>query len=273
MVASKQGLKNRIHSIDSTKKITKVMQLIASTELTRLRKKMEHNEEYAQAMADLLAFVPEIKAQADDLPDCYIAISSDMGLCGAYNANIFRLLQESYQPTDYLMVVGSRGLTWATNRHFNLASQETNLNEDDAYLKLAHMMDVALDLFMSGRVKSVRILYTHYKNSLSFEARADQVLPIAPKEKKVSLHAQMEFEPSKAQMGELVLPMALKSILFSHYLESKVSEQASRRTAMETATDSANELRENLMLEYNQARQASITEEIIEIVGGANALQ
>ena len=135
-------------------------------------------------------------------------------------------------------------------------------------------MEEALTLFEKKEISKIQVLYTQYKNTLSFEPVLETILPIQPvkKEEEKKMHAQLIYEPGKEQMLQELIPMVCKSLLFSHFLEAHTSEQASRRMAMESATDNATELETSLEFKYNQARQASITQEITEIVGGANAL-
>ena len=141
------------------------------------------------------------------------------------------------------------------------------------YTSLATKMDEALQLYEQKEISSIQVLYTHYKNTLTFVPTLETILPVSKQEEKEHIaKAEMIFEPDQQSMLKDVIPMAAKSILFSKVLESKTSEQASRRMAMESATDNADELQATLELAFNQARQAAITQEITEIVGGANAL-
>lgn len=132
-------------------------------------------------------------------------------------------------------------------------------------------MDKALRRYEAGEISKIQVLYTHYKNTLTCVPTLMTILPVEPKAMKTG-GADTIYEPSQAVMTDKVIPMAAKSLLYSLYLESKTSEQASRRMAMESATDNATELQEELELEYNRIRQGAITQEITEIVSGANAL-
>ncbi len=279
MAVNGQAIKNRIRSVDSTKKITRVMQLTASTELARSRKKMEQNREYAQGLEELLQFA---LASADKRssylsvnegkPAFVFVMSSDMGLCGSYNANVYRFMASELNDDDYIAMVGARGCQWASSR-YDLQASLDDLTNDSAYASLSSVMERALMMFENGEVSKIQILYTHFKNTLTYITQLETVLPL--QKKKVEQKPQKaltDYEPGQEEMLSMLVPMATKSILYSRYLESKTSEQASRRMAMEAATDNANELRDELMLQYNQARQTAITDEIIDIVGGANAL-
>lgn len=282
MPAGMQAIKSRIASVDSTKKITNAMQLVASAKLNKTRAHMEANREYAQSLQDLLRMVLQAADQGHkkmkedpDKPAFVFVITSDMGLCGAYNANVYKQIQHDLRDTDYMVLVGSRGLAWAKARGLRVWESLVDLNEDDAYEKLAAEVDKALKLFNEGKIGSIRVLYTHYKNTLTFEPTMETLLPPKTPEpdEKAKARAVTEFEPDEEQMLDQLIPMITKNVLYSRYMESKTSEQASRRMAMESATDNAAELIDSLNLEYNRVRQGAITQEITEIVGGANALK
>lgn len=171
-------------------------------------------------------------------------------------------------------MIGIRGSAWISKRNYNVKNVLSDLDEDDVYDALSKCMQDALDLFEKKEISKIQILYTHYKNTLTFVPTLETVLPVSKpqEEKKSGMHADMIFEPDKETMLQNMIPMVTKSILYSRYLESKTSEQASRRMAMESATDNAEELQNDLELAYNRVRQGAITQEITEIVGGANAL-
>ena len=281
MAQSRQAIQARINSVSSTKKITKAMQLIASSKLTRQRQIMEENRNYAQGLQELFTMVLRSAGKESiylnenvGKPSLVFVITSDMGLCGGYNANVYRMIQDEFHEEDTIVMIGSRGVSWASKRDYRIKNTLSDLNEDDAYDTLSKCMQDALDLFERKEISKIQILYTHYKNTLTFVPTLETVLPVSKpvEEKKSGLHADMIFEPDKETMLQNMIPMVTKSILYSRYLESKTSEQASRRMAMESATDNAEELQNDLELAFNRVRQGAITQEITEIVGGANAL-
>ena len=280
MAQTRQAIQARIKSVDSTKKITKAMQLVASSKLTKQKQIMEQNREYASALEEMLMMVlrsakkNSIYLNSDKTKPSYVfVISSDMGLCGGYNANIFKKIQSDLKAEDQIVMIGSRGLAWIKNRNYTVVDQLCDLNEDSMYPALSSKMEEALHLYEKQDISSIKILYTHYKNTLTFVPTLQTILPVSkPLKEENKLEPEMIFEPGKQEMLADMIPMAMKSVLFSKFLESKTSEQASRRMAMESATDNANELQDALELAFNQARQAAITQEITEIVGGANAL-
>lgn len=281
MAQSRQDILARIASVDSTKKITKAMQLVASSKLTKQKDAMERNRVYASNLDTLLTLVLQsagknhpYRKENEGKPAFVFVITSDMGLCGGYNANVFRMIQNEFQPEDHVVMIGSRGCGWANSHELGLEAQLIDLNEDIAYEELSKQMDTALTMFDKKEISKIQVLYTHYKNTLTFVPTLKTVLPVEEKEAetKSKVQAQTIFEPDQETMLSCIIPMACKSILYSLFLESKTSEQASRRMAMESATDNADELQEQLELAYNRIRQSAITQEISEIVGGANAL-
>lgn len=281
MAQSRQEIQSRISSVDSTKKITKAMQLVASSKLTKQREAMERNVEYAKGLHELLNLVIESAGKNNPFlkenegkPAFVFVITSDMGLCGGYNANIYRTVLQDLNKEDDLVMIGSRGIQWAKAKGISLFASIVDLNEDTAYMELANEMQVALDLFEEKKISKIQVLYTHYKNTLTFVPTLETILPVSKGEKQEQTIGQDTiFEPGKEAMLSQIIPLACKSLLYSLYLESKTSEQASRRMAMESATDNATELQEQLELAYNRIRQGAITQEITEIVGGANALK
>ena len=241
---------------------------------------MDRNREYAQSLMELLAMILERSAPSDPMrqpnehmPSFIFVITSDMGLCGGYNANIYRAALQDLKEHDVLCIIGSRGAAWARSRGLKVEENLTDLTDDMAYDELAGAMNLALRLYDEGKVGSIKVLYTKYVNTLTFEPTLESLIPPEPPEVKTdNVAVSTIFEPKRSVMLDTIMPMAAKSQLYSRYLESKTSEQASRRMAMETATDNANELMDELNLEYNRVRQTAITQEITEIVSGANAL-
>lgn len=282
MAQSSQAIQSRMASVDSTKKITKAMQLVASSKLTKQRSAMEANRPYAADMKKLEQEVlqaagstsPYLKAN-EGKPSYVFMITSDMGLCGGYNANIYKEAMQQVGKDDILVIIGSRGANWAKNRDYHPEDVLIDLNNDTAYMELSKKMDDALDRFEKKEIKDIKVLYTNYKNTLTFVPTVDTILPVKvePAEKENKVKAVTLFEPEREEMVPAVVDMAAKNALYADYLESKTSEQASRRMAMESATDNAEELHDQLELAYNRIRQSAITQEITEIVGGANALK
>lgn len=277
MPANKLAIKTRIRSIDSTMKITKAMQLVAASKYQRQKERMRKNKEYATELKNILEQILStihsdhayLKAN-DSEKECYVVFTSDMGMCGGYNMNILKHLESVAKPEDRIYMIGQRGATWLKYHPFADTAVHVQI-EDDNYAYIAMLAQEILEAYLNQEISKIHVLYTVFVNPLVFEPRVVTLLPVEPKPMETS-NVDTIFEPSDEKILNTLIPMAVKSLMYSFYLESKTSEQASRRTSMENATDNAEELKEKLELEYNQARQAAITQEISEIVGGANAL-
>lgn len=277
MAQGKLELKGRIKTVGSIQKITKAMKLVASAKLVKQRTKMEETKVYTQYLKEMLESIvadlntnDHVFLKPREGKALYIMITSDMGLCGAYNGNVFRSAKQIPSDSDIIMI-GQRGAGWARNSQFHVLNTYSNL-PDDAYDELALIMKEAVASYLNNEYGSIHVIYTKFINSVTFETSDVQILPIQKLEKVHSSKKEIIFEPGQGEILNYLVPMYLNGSIFSYYLESKTSEQASRRTAMESATDNAQELQEQLELQYNQARQAAITQEISEIVAGADAL-
>jgi len=279
MPANKQALKRRIRSVKATKKITSAMELIAASKLQRQKNLMEANRLYASTLHETLNKVLS-RASLDDVSflkqgkgkTLTLVFVSDMGLCGAYNSNILSYLTQ--YPTDQkFMIVGTKGQAWFNRRASDILMrlpQSDNLS----YSQLSKLGDKATALFESGEISKFEVLYTKFVNSMSFEPTLIQLLPLKPEIDPLEepMHQDLIMEPNPEELIGQLMPMYMNSLLYSLWLESKTSEQAARRLAMDNATDNAEEIIEELILKFNQSRQAAITQEITEIVSGAEAL-
>lgn len=278
-MASKLEIKNRIRSVDSTKKITKAMQLVAASKLKKCKSRMEENREYAKylketvnsILANLSSNSHPFLSYDETKQPLTIVFSSDMGLCGGYNANAFRLISANLDKKAPIIILGSRGNAWLSRRGYNVIMSLHNVDEE-GYEDIVNVANKALELYTNKEIGSIQVVYTKYINPVSFEPVCEKLLPVEKEEEEKKTTQETLFEPSGEEILDSLIPMYLKSLLYSYWLETKTSEQGSRQNAMETATDNAQELRDELELQYNQARQATITQEITEIVGGANAL-
>lgn len=280
MAAGKLAIKARIRSVDSTKKITKAMQLVATSKLKKQKQYMEENREYAHYLKETVARIlstieysshPYLQKN-DAKKRLNIVFTSDMGLCGGYNANVYRMIASEFDENDEVIMIGSRGEGWIKSRSYDVLNSYVDL-EDEAYSELVTIADEALDQYRKKEISEIRILYTKFVNSVTFHPTIVSLLPVQKEEGQVKNTQETIFEPAGDEILDTMVPMYLRSLLYSYFLETKTSEQASRRMAMESATDNAEELKETLELQFNQARQAAITQEITEIVGGVNALE
>ncbi len=286
MPESLVNTKRRITTIRSTEKITKAMKLVASVKYQRWKKYFEENKAYTigmnQTMLRTLAGVdfyeankPSILTSYPKDKTLYIVVTSTLGLCGAYNYNLFKVLDPELNEQDELFFIGRKGLSHFNNKPYTKHTEYINLLDEFTYSAVRRMRHQIVRLYKSKKYSKVVLVYTKYVNSLTFTPVLHQLLPLDPKlegveEVKKSYNPPI-FEPDAQEVLEQILPHYIDASLYNKLIESELSELASRRNAMETATDAADKIQAQLQLQYNKARQNAITQEITEVVAGANA--
>ncbi|MHB8096548.1 MAG: ATP synthase F1 subunit gamma [Erysipelotrichaceae bacterium] len=284
MAQNKVALKRRIRSVRATKKITNAMELIATSKLQRQKQKMELNRVYANTLFQTFNRVLG-NANVQDIPyltqregkTLTLVFVSDMGLCGGYNSNILSKIKEVIPNDEPVFIVGSKGRSWLRRNNYQLFG-ELETGDNLSYGHISKVADKIMDSYLSGEITGLQVLYTKFVNTMTFEPTLMTLLPITeeilpsidPSED--VLNQDIIFEPDAVTLINQLVPMFIQSLLYSFWLESKTSEHAARRMAMDNATDNAEELIEELVLKYNQSRQSAITQEITEIVAGAEAL-
>lgn len=276
--SSMQSTKRRIKSISSTKKITKAMELTAVSKLQKTKSRFEANREYNDTfkycVRSVLAGVDEEeKGKVEVDAKAYLVITSNMGLCGGYNNNILNtILATVDKEKDYLVVCGAKAQRFLEARGFKNVCNYP-LTNTYTYQNAKEIAKLLLEPYEEKKVSSINTIYTKYINSLTFTPYVEQLLPLKRENEDSGVDDYFViFEPNKKELLTQLLPLYFNNTIYNTLLEASVSEYASRRTAMENATDNAEELTEKLRLEYNKARQGAITQEITEIVAGANAL-
>ena len=272
-------IKSRIKSVGSTLKVTSAMKLVSTVKLKRWKGKMLANRDYANEIDDItnlvLSNASKVKTPFTQVNDAanknlYIVVSSTLGLCGSYNMNMFKLADVTLKKEDDAIILGSKGISHFKDGEFNKINGFEDYSSCDDAKIIKEITNFVVNEFLRGTYKEIHLIYSQYKNSLAFIPRDYMVLPLVKKEMNKAFPPIMEPTPEKL-VNELV-PLYLKTTINSKLLESEVCEQAARCNAMENATDNANELLNNLQIEFNKARQAAITQEITEIVGAAEVL-
>lgn len=284
MPGGMQEIKRRIRSVESTKKITKAMELVATSKLRKTRNQLEQSKPYytnvALTTAEILANCKGSNESVyliennDVNKDVYIVIASSLGLCGGYNANIFKEIKGVIKSEDYVYSIGSKATNYLRKNHSGIVDTKyENLNATFDFKDIVNLVNELTRMYREKEIRKIKIVYTEFVNNLTFRPKIVTLLPIDPTEfdnieisKKSTL-----FEPSPEEVLDSLIPMYLQAVIYGYVIESTTSENAARRTSMENATDNADELTEQLLLKYNQARQTAITNEISEIVAGANA--
>ncbi len=278
--------KRRINSIKGTEKITKAMELVATVKTKRFsvmhEKGFEYSQEFLSLFSQVFAFdkSKEIshyaKLNEGDLPVLYLVISSNMGLCGAYNNNVFKFAEMNVNSNDIVAPIGSK----AFNRYSRDAKFEgrvlddfVNISTDSNMEDIHALANKVKEDFNNKKYKAIRIIYTRYINTITFEPTVFQILPVQiPRTKWTDEEfAPPLFDEEPRKMIHTLMPSYLTCTIHEIILNSNLSEQASRRTAMDNANDNADELLGKLTIEYNKARQTSITQQITEVASGANA--
>lgn len=277
-MAQKAAIKSRIKSINATKKITGAMELIATVKLQKQRNHMLKNREYIGILKSTIGNILSGEIDADNsflkLKDnpkkIVIVFVSDLGLCGGYNINLTKLLQKEVNKDDELIVVGTSEYKWI-KQNYNVINDPIS-SDDVTYVELKKLTKRAIEAYKDNLIGSINVIYTKFINNVSFEPTMERVLPCNFDDIEKKKTCELLLEPDANEILNNLIPMYVENNVYSRFLEAKTSEQGSRRFAMQNATDNATELTEELLLAYNQARQASITQEITEIVAGADAL-
>ena len=289
-MANLKEIKNRITSIASTMQITSAMKMVSAAKLKRAQDAITQMRPYAEKLQEILSNlsatldISEIAyaAQRGDEKVFIVAVTSNRGLCGGFNNNIVKrvnsLLAGDYAAYETKVIaVGKKAndtfkRTESNFRPDGIGAAEDMFN-DLTFERSSDMAQFLMDEFTAGNVDKVVVVYNKFKNVDVQEVQAEQFLPIVnPESAQESSSGDYIFEPNKSEIVEDIIPKSLKIQLFKAFLDSHASEHGARMTAMHKATDNASELKRTLTLEYNKARQAAITNEILEIVGGAEAL-
>lgn len=277
-MAQKAAIKSRIKSINATKKITGAMELIATVKLQKQRNHMLKNREYIGVLketitnilsGDIDADSPYLKVK-DNKKKVVFVFCSDLGLCGGYNINLTKLFEKNVSRDDEVIVIGTSEYKWFKER-YNVINDIIS-SDDLTYPSLKKLSAQVIRKYSNNEIGAIEVIYTKFKNNVSFEPTLERVLPCLFPDTNKKSHKEILLEPNANNILNHLIPMYVENNIYSRWLEAKTSEQGSRRFAMQNATDNANELTEELTLAYNQARQASITQEITEIIGGADAL-
>ncbi len=302
MAATLRELRGRIRSAESIKKITKAQELIATSRIAKAQARVESARPYSDEITAMLSELaggaaldhPLLVARDNPRRAAVLVISSDRGLCGGYNANVLRrseelfslLREEGKEPV--LFVIGRKALSYFSFRNWTIADSWIGISEKPSYADAQQVADVLVQAFVAGGqeqedaaadagirgVDEIHLVFTEFKSMLAQNAQARRIAPMEIEfvEEETGPRTLFSFEPDADTLFDSLLPRYVATRIFSALLESAASESASRRRAMKAATDNADDLIKVLTLMANRERQAQITQEISEIVGGANAL-
>ncbi len=288
-MASLKEIDSRIKSTKKMKQITKAMNMVSSSKLRRAEKNTKQFEPYMEKMQDAITAIAGASKNSSHpmlrprhiQRSGYLVITSDKGLAGAYSSNVLKRLvndiKEKHTSSDEysIIVLGQSGVDFLKNRGYEVESSLVDVPDQPSFKSIQAIAKHAIDLFSEEHIDELKIYYSHYVSVLENKPSVKQVLPLSQEDSSQG-QGQMssyEFEPDKDSILRVILPQYVESLIYGTILDAKASEHAARMTAMKNASDNATELIDDLSLQYNRARQAEITQQITEIVGGSAALE
>jgi len=288
-MAKGRELKGRIKSVENTRKITRTMEMVATSKMKRAADRVSSARPYALALGEVLSHVytpelaerfPLLRRPAQVKQVALVVLTANRGLCGAFNTNLLREARARLAELEgkgisvELHIVGRKGIGFFKYLGRDLASQRADISDKPTSADATSLIDALMTRFASGDLDAVHVTYAKYKSALSTPPATEQVLPVvAPTTTGAGLSRDFLLAPSADEILEALLPLYVRNTVYRALVETAAGEQGARRTAMKNATDNATEMLQLLKRTYNSARQAQITQEIAEIVGGASALQ
>lgn len=287
-MAGGREIKGKISSVSNTRKVTSALEMVSASKIRKSQDLMAASRPYARMMRQVIGHLsqanPEYKHPYTEVREeikrvGYIIISSDRGLCGGLNGNLFRkLLQEvrQHQKNDVetdIVVTGRKGVQFFRGININMVGSATQLGEKPQLQDLIGVIQVMLNAYREGRIDQLSLVYNDFINTMTQTPSIMPLLPLPPSEEDGMLkYWDYIYEPDATELLDEVLTRYIESLVYQGVLENLASEHAARMVAMKSASDNAGKLIDELNLAYNKARQAAITQEISEIVGGAAAV-
>lgn len=285
-MANLKEIRNRISSVNSTMQITSAMKMVSAAKLKKAQDAITAMRPYSDKLTELLRNLSasldaesggKFSEKRDINKVLVVVVTSNRGLCGAFNTNIIKQsisrMQGAYAANQVdFFTIGKKGKD-QLKKKYSVVGDHSRVYDDLTFEHVASIAEELMGLFVGGKYDRIEIVYNKFKNAATQQIMTEQFLPIAPAEGAENAQADYIFEPSKAEIVRQLIPKSLKTQLYKAIRDSFASEHGARMTAMHKATDNAKELRDQLKLTYNKARQAAITNEILEIVGGAEALK
>jgi len=288
-MASTREIRNRIKSLKGTQKITKAMKMVAAAKVRRAQNHVLATRPYAQKLKEMFQYVAYRLAE-EDLNEPLleqrevknvglVIVTADKGLCGGYNSNMFKFALNKMEEittagqTPKAWLVGNKGITFFRRGEVEVLGRYSSLPAVPTYTEAEMLTEAITEAFLSHKVDKVVLLYTHFASMLQYRPSELTLLPVAPPENEDLPKAEYLYEPDPVTLLRSILPRYVSRQILRALLESAASELAARMTAMDAATKNADDLLLSLNLLYNKVRQAAITNEILEVVGGAEALK
>ena len=284
-MANLKEIRNRISSVGSTMQITSAMKMVSAAKLKRAQDAILQMRPYANKLTELLVNLSssldsaeggEFSTERKISNVLLVPITSNRGLCGGFNANIIKqtlsLINDYKDNNISILSIGKKSSEYFKNNNYTPISTHDEVFNNLNYESIAQISDDIMHMYLDEKFDKVILVYNQFKNAATQNVMSENYLPVESPQEEDSTIGDYIFEPEKKEIIEQLIPKSLKTQLFKAVLDSNASEHGARMTAMHKATDNASELKKDLTLSYNKARQAAITAEILEIVGGAEAL-
>lgn len=282
MASSIRDIKARVSATKKTAQITKAMNMVSASKLKAAQNATLSFRPYMDKVEDIIA---NLASSGEKLnhplleirevkKTCYLLITSDRGLAGPFNSNIFKTyLRLSKDENNVVIPVGNKAYFYAKSRKLNVLDDELiSLPDDVPFDSILLLISKVVKAYLKGEFQEVIVVYNHFVNTLKIEPSTFRILPIENDFEKGDFNKNYEFDEEIEAILDTILPLYLENVLYGLILDSKASEHASRMTAMSSATDNANEVISKLEIQYNRARQQAITLELTDIIGGSNAI-
>ncbi len=282
-MANLKDIRNRIKSVKSIQKVTKAMKMVAAAKMRRAQGRMEQSRPYSQSLTEVIQhLLPDVDRNILPLLDvrdinrkAYVVVSADRGLAGAFNTNLLKVAQKAIDEFGKenvdLFCIGKKARDHFKRREYNIIESHVDFWADMEFDSAMMIGRSIIDHFTSGNVDEIHVVYNYFVNVAQQEVRSEVLLPLIYEDGDGLTHDRL-YEPSKEELVSSLIPRHLNVQMWKYLLESYASEQAARMLSMENATTNAQDMIKDLTLEFNKARQASITTEMLEIVSGAEAL-
>lgn len=282
MAASIRNIKARVVATKKTSQITKAMNMVSASKLKGAQKATESFRPYMDRVEEIISNLASsgeklshpLLQEREVKKTCYVIITSDRGLAGPFNGNVCKLLLKESSGKDYVCVpLGSKGYFYCKSRKINTLDDDLiSLPDDVPFDNILELVDKLVKGYLNNTFDEVIVLYNHFVNTLKIEPTMKKILPIQEEFEGNGLNKNYEFDEEIESILSTILPLYLENMVYGLILDSKASEHASRMTAMSSATDNAEEVISKLEIQYNRARQAAITLELTDIIGGSNAI-
>ena len=283
-MASMRDIKRRKNSVTSTQQITKAMKLVSTVKLQKARVRAEKTNPYTDQMYKTVSSMmrksgninhPYLTAGESERK-AVIVITSNRGLAGGYNSNVVKLITNGEFKKEELDIytLGSKGHDILARRGYNIVENHSDILDDPTYTDASNLCKVVLDSFARGEISEIYLAYTHFKNTVTHIPTLVKLLPVdtTGMEEVEDDNLMMNFEPNTEEALDMIIPKYVTSLFYGALVESVASENGARMQAMDSATSNADEIISDLTLKFNRARQGAITQELTEIIAGANAI-